>query len=99
MRICGIIDREAYTCFAVGAEQGVQLPHVVFDVIYDKFDGYIWYIQCLPNCLYVYNRNVDIELVMYAMELIVSKQSHTDADLLKTTARDGCVKGIVGEFY
>ena len=101
----GPVDREAYACFAVGhfAKHGVQLPREVFDTIYDKFDGHTWYIQCILNRLYGYNRDVDTELVVYATEQIVSEQSYSYADLLKAysaghvrllkaIAREGCVK-------
>lgn len=108
----GPIDRESYACFAAEyfAEHGVQLPREVFDAIYDKFDGHTWYIQCLLNRLYGYNRDVDTELVAYATEQIVSEQSYSYADLLKAysaghvrllkaIARDGCVKEVLaGDF-
>ena len=97
----GSIDREAYACFAAVhfAKHSVQLPREVFDVIYDKFDGHTWYIQCLLNRLYGYNRDVDIELVTYATEQIVSEQSYSYADLLKAIAREGCVKEVLaGDF-
>ena len=108
----GPVDREAYACFAVGhfAKHGVQLPREVFDTIYDKFDGHTWYIQCILNRLYGYNRDVDTELVVYATEQIVSEQSYSYADLLKAysaghvrllkaIAREGCVKEVLaGDF-
>ena len=104
----GPVDCEAYACFAAGyfAEHGVQLPCEVFDAIYDKFDGRTWYIQCLLNRLYGYNRDVDTGLVAYAMEQIISEQSYSYADLLKAysaghvrrlkaIAREGCVKEVL----
>lgn len=108
----GPIDREVYACFAAVhfAEHGVQLPREVFDAIYDIFDGHTWYIQCLLNRLYGYNRNVDTGLVAYATEQIVSEQSYSYADLLKAysaghvrllkaIAREGCVKEVLaGDF-
>ena len=108
----GPIDREAYACFAAAhfAEHGVPLHREVFDAIYDKFDGHTWYIQCILNRLYGYNRDVDTELVTYAMEQIVSEQSYSYADLLKAysaghvrllkaIAREGCVKEVLaGDF-
>ena len=108
----GPIDRDSYACFATGhfVEHGVQLPHEVFDAIYDKFDGHTWYIQCLLNRLYGYNRDVDMELVAYATEQIVSEQSYSYADLLKAysaghvrllkaIAHEGCVKEVLaGDF-
>lgn len=108
----GPINREAYACFAIKhfAEHGVQLPREVFDMIYDRFDGHTWYIQCLLNRLYGYNQNVDKELVANATGQIVSEQSYSYADLLrvysaghirllKAIAREGCVKEVLaGDF-
>lgn len=108
----GPINREEYANFASRffTGNGVQLPRDVFDTIYDKFDGHTWYIQCLLNRLYGYNRNVDKDLVAYAMEQIVTEQSYSYADMLKTysagnvrllkaIAREGCVKEIMsGDF-
>ena len=104
----GPVDREAYACFAVGhfAKHGVQLPREVFDTIYDKFDGHTWYIQCILNRLYGYNRDVDTELVVYATEQIVSEQSYSYADLLRSCAsveshrsRRVRQRGVGGRFY
>ncbi|MDE6451622.1 MAG: ATP-binding protein [Odoribacter sp.] len=108
----GPINREEYARFATGYFTGrnIQFPHEVFDAIYDKFEGHTWYIQSLLNRLFSYNRNVDMKLVEYAMEQIVTELSHSYADLLKTystghvrllkaIAREDCVKEILaGDF-
>lgn len=107
-----IIDRKEYARFAIDhfTKNGTQLPQEVFDVIYDKFDGHTWYVQNLLNRLYGYNRNVDMELVAYATEQIISELSYSYADLLKAypagnvrllkaIAREGCVKEVLaGDF-
>lgn len=108
----GTIDREEYADFAMAhfANKNLQLPRKIFDVIYDKFDGHTWYIQNLLNRLYGYNRDVEIGLVSYAVEQIVTEQSYSYADLLKAysaghvrllkaIAQEGCVKEVLaGDF-
>lgn len=106
------IDRMEYARFAIGhfATHNAKLPQEVFDVIYDKFDGHTWYVQCLLNRLYGYNRDVDMELVAFATDQIISEMSYSYADLLKAypagnvrllkaIAREGCVKEVLaGDF-
>jgi AAA+ ATPase superfamily predicted ATPase len=104
----GTIDKDKYADFASAhfTNNGKALPREVFDAIYDKFDGHTWYIQCLLNRLYGYNRNVDSELVAYATEQIVSEMSYSYANLLRTysaghirllkaISKEGCVKEIL----
>jgi AAA+ ATPase superfamily predicted ATPase len=104
----GTIDKDKYADFASAhfTNNGKALPREVFDAIYDKFDGLTWYIQCLLNRLYGYNRNVDSELVAYATEQIVSEMSYSYANLLRTysaghirllkaISKEGCVKEIL----
>ena len=108
----GPIQRDEYASFATGhfAEHNVKLHQEVFNSIYEKYEGHTWYVQCLLNRLYGYDRNVDMELVSYATEQILSEYSYMYADLLKTysfgqvrllkaIAREGCVKEVLaGDF-
>lgn len=107
-----IIDRKEYARFAIDhfTKNGTQLPQEVFDVIYDKFEGHTWYVQNLLNRLYGYNRDVDMELVAYATEQIISELSYSYADLLKAypagnvrllkaIAREGCVKEVLAGHF
>ena len=108
----GAIKRDEYADFAMWhfSDNNLELPREVFDEIYDKFDGHTWYIQNLLNRLYGYNRNVEIGLVSYAVEQIVTEQSYSYADLLKAysaghvrllkaIAQEGCVKEVLaGDF-
>lgn len=108
----GTINRDEYAYFAMEhfANHDLKLPRKVFDEIYDKFDGHTWYIQNLLNRLYGYNRNVEMELVSYAVEQIITEQSYSYADLLKAysaghvrllkaIAQEGCVKEVLaGDF-
>ena len=50
----GTINRDRYAEFAMGhfANNQVQLPRELFDMIYDRFDGHTWYIQNILNRLY-----------------------------------------------
>lgn len=108
----GPINREAYARFACGhfEQRGLKLPTVIFENIYERYGGHTWYVQCLLNRLYGYNRDVDMTIVEYATEQIVSEQSYSYADLLKAysaghvrllkaIAREGCVKEVLaGDF-
>jgi AAA+ ATPase superfamily predicted ATPase len=106
------IDKDKYAGFAIAhfANNGVEFSKAIFDEIYDKFAGYTWYVQCILNRLYGYNRNIDKQLVVYAVEEIISEMSYSYADLLRTysaghirllkaISKEGCVKEILsGEF-
>ncbi len=108
----GTINIDEYASFAIEhfAKHSLNLPKKVFDKIYEKFNGHTWYIQNILNRLYGYNRNVDLELVRYTMEQIISEASYSYADLmkayspgqvrlLKAIANEGCVKEILaGDF-
>lgn len=108
----GMINRGEYADFAMGhfAGNNLQLPRKVFDTVYDKFDGHTWYIQNVLNRLYGYNRDVEIGLVSYAVEQIVTEQSYSyegllkaypvgHVRLLKAIAKEGCVKeALAGDF-
>ena len=88
----------------------MKLPPEVFNSIYEKYEGHTWYVQCLLNRLYGYDRDVNKELVLYATEQILSEYSYTYADmlkayssgqvrLLKAIAKEGCVKEVLsGDF-
>lgn len=108
----GTIDREKYAQFAMGhfASRNLNLPQEVFDAVYDRFSGHTWYVQNVLNRLYSYNIDVEMELVEYAVNQIISEQSYAYADLLgayspgqvrllKAIAADGCVKEVLsGDF-
>ena len=97
----GPIQRDEYASFAIGhfAMRNVRLPQDVFDSIYEKYEGHTWYVQCLLNRLYGYDRDVDMELVAYATEQILSEYSYTYADLLKayTSGQVRLLKAIAKE--
>lgn len=108
----GPIQRDEYASFATGhfAEHNVKLHQEVFNSIYEKYEGHTWYVQCLLNRLYGFDRNVDMELVSYVTGQILSEYSYMYADLLKTysfgqvrllkaIAREVCVKEVLaGDF-
>ena len=108
----GSIQEDEYASFATGhfAKRNAKLPQDVFNSIYEKYKGHTWYVQCLLNRLYGYNRDVDMELVSYATEQILSEYSYTYADLLKAytpgqvrllkaIAKKGSVKEVLsGDF-
>ena len=108
----GSIQEDEYASFATGhfAKRNVKLPQDVFNSIYEKYEGHTWYVQCLLNRLYGYNRDVDMELVSYATEQILSEYSYTYANLLKAytpgqvrllkaIAKEGSVKEVLsGDF-
>ena len=88
----------------------MKLPQEVFNKIYEKYEGHTWYVQCLLNRLYGYDRDVDMELISYATEQILAEYSYIYADLLKAyssgqvrllkaIAKEGCVKEVLaGDF-
>ena len=108
----GPIQQDEYASFAIEhfAAHNVKLTQDVFNSIYEKYEGHTWYVQCLLNRLYGYGRDVDIELVAYAIEQILSEYSYTYADMLKTyspgqvrllkaIAKEGYVKEVLaGDF-
>ncbi len=108
----GIINREEYADFAIThfANHDLEISREVFGVIYDKFDGHTWYVQNLLNRLYGYNRNVEMNMIAYAINQIVDEYSYSYADLLnaysaghvrllKAIAQEGCVKeALAGDF-
>ena len=108
----GPIQQDEYAGFATGhfAAHNVRLPQEVFNTIYEKYEGHTWYVQCILNRLYGYDRDVDMELVSYATEQILAEYSYIYADLLKAytsgqvrllkaIAKEGCVKEVLaGDF-
>jgi hypothetical protein len=106
------IDRTEYYNFAAERfeERHTALPQEVFNAMYDRFDGHTWYMQCMLNRLYGYNRDVDDELVNFTIKEITAESSYAYTDLLKAytlghvrllkaIAKEGCVKEILaGDF-
>ena len=106
------IDKEAYAEFAKVhfSKQSREFPREVFDAIYDKYNGHTWYAQAILNRLYGYNRDVNEELVSYAVSEIIDEYSYSYGDLLKAysagnvkllkaIAQEGCVKEpLAGDF-
>ena len=43
----------------------LELSQDIFNSIYEKYEGHTWYVQCLLNRLYGYDRDVDIKLINY----------------------------------
>lgn len=102
------IEKEEYANFAIKhfSENNITLPKKIFDSIYDKYDGHTWYIQVMLNRLYGFHRDVNEELVNYALSEIISDYSYSYADLMKAypssnirlmkaIAKEGCVKEIL----
>ena len=79
----GPIPRDEYARFATAlfAGRNLKLPDEAFHSIYEKYEGHTWYVQCLLNRLYGYNRNVDRQLVAYATKQIISEYSYTYAEM------------------
>jgi AAA+ ATPase superfamily predicted ATPase len=108
----GTIERDEYARFAKErfANNNLQLPDDVFNAIYDKFEGHTWYMQCILNRLYSFNRDIDSELVETAVNQIITENAYAYADLvkayslgqvklLKAVAREGRVAEVLsGEF-
>mgnify|MGYP003288226670 CR=1 FL=1 len=102
------IEQDEYSNFAIEhfKKRNTQLPKEVFDFIYQKYEGHTWYLQYILNRLYSYNCNIDMQIVSYAIEEIISEMSYSYIDLtraysagnirlLKAIAAEGCVKEIL----
>ena len=108
----GPIQQDEYANFATGhfSLHNLELSQDIFNSIYEKYEGHTWYVQCLLNRLYGHDRDVDMKLVAYAIDQILSEYSYTYADmlkayssgqvrLLKAIAKEGCVKEVLaGDF-
>lgn len=106
------IDREKYAKFAIGffEENGHRLPKEVFDEIYNRFEGYTWYVQNLLNRLYGYHKDIDSELVSFAIQQLITELSdsysallnlYSDGNvrLLRAIARELCVKEVTSSEF
>lgn len=102
------IDQNEYSNFAIEhfENRNTKLPKEVFDFIYQKYEGHTWYLQYILNRLYSYNRDIDMQIVSYAIEEIISEMSYSYIDLtraysagnirlLKAIASEGSVKEIL----
>ena len=108
----GPIQQDEYANFATGhfSLHNLDLSQDIFHSIYEKYEGHTRYVQWLLNRLYGYDRDVDMKLVAYAIDQILSEYSYTYADmlkayssgqvrLLKAIAKEGCVKEVLaGDF-
>ncbi len=101
MLTIGNIDRSEYARFAKErfANNNLQLSDDVFNAIYDKFEGHTWYMQCILNRLYSFNRDVDSALVDLAVNQIIAENAYAYADLLKayTPGQIKLLKAIAAE--
>jgi AAA+ ATPase superfamily predicted ATPase len=101
MLTIGNIDRSEYARFAKErfANNNLQLSDDVFNTIYDKFEGHTWYMQCILNRLYSFNRDVDSALVDLAVNQIITENAYAYADLLKayTPGQIKLLKAIAAE--
>ncbi len=102
------IEQDEYSNFAIEhfKKRNTQLSKEVFDFIYQKYEGHTWYLQYILNRLYSYNRDIDMQIVSYAIEEIISELSYSYIDLtraystgntrlLKAIASEGCVKEVL----
>lgn len=87
------IDREKYYEFASKffQKRGYILPREAFDGIYEHYQGWTWYIQCILNRLYAFGCDVNPELALTAQSQIVDEYSSSYADLLRAYS-PGCVR-------
>ncbi len=101
------IDKTEYYNFAAEffKQQERELDESTFDYLYDKFNGFTWYIQVILNRLYSYSEQIDINLVNYAIDEVVNESTYSyenllaaypisNVRLLKAVADSGCVKEI-----
>lgn len=98
------IDKEIYYDFAKSFFSQ-EFDRVVFDYLYDEFDGHTWYVQVLLNRLYGYGGVIDRQAVNRAIEEVVAESTYTyesllaaysagSVRLLKAIARQKSVKEV-----
>ncbi|MCM1041356.1 MAG: AAA-like domain-containing protein [Bacteroides sp.] len=105
------INQKVYYSFAAGFFPARRpLPQEVFDLIYRRFEGHTWYMQCMLNRLYGYSGAINEKTVRRALSEIVAESAYFYESLLaaypaginrllKAIADEGCVKEILaGEF-
>lgn len=106
------IDKKLYYEFASKFfdAKNNTLDEALFSYIYDEFAGHTWYIQVLLNRLYGYNKSVDMKLVKYAINEVITEfvymyqnlmaaYSANSIKLIKAIAKEHLVKEInSGEF-
>jgi len=101
------INKSQYYNFASAFfnKQGRDLKNDVFDYIYEKFEGYTWYIQVLLNRLFSYPEKIDISMADKSIKEVVAEFTYTyenllnaypanSIKLLKAIADSNCVKEI-----
>ncbi len=102
------IDIDSYYTFASEffREKNIELSIESFKYLYEKFDGYTWYIQSLLNRLYSYNENIIcnkivdraineiIEEFSYNYAHLLSAYTDNNIALLKAIAKEGSIKEI-----
>lgn len=106
------IDKSEYFKFAEKffKAQKHTLTKQLFDLLYEKFNGYTWYIQDVLNRLYSYNADINDNTVQQAIAEIVSENSYYyetlvnsftsgNVRLMKAIANEGCATQITsGDF-
>ena len=108
----GPIGREAYYEFARAffEKRKLKLPQAAFDSIYQRFDGYTWYIQVLLNRLYAENRDVDpaavgdmtkqvVEEYTYYYQQLLTAIPAYHAQILRAIAAEHCVAEITSSAF
>lgn len=86
----GTIGVDAYFDFASEffKKQGRELPHDVFSMIYQQYEGHTWYIQMILNRIYAKKtRIIDSELVQECISDILTENEYYYQHLLKVYAK------------
>ena len=103
-----VLERETYYdfCSRMCKERYLYLDRDLFYKLYDRYDGYTWYIQRLMNRLFEFGVSPVEELLDAATREIVEEnddayarllntQSASCRRLLKAVAKENCVKEIL----
>lgn len=107
------IPMESYLSFAQEKMKlsGKALDEAVFQNIYQRFDGYTWYIQYILNRLFektatsLEEKDVDVCLADIiqsetdSYQLLYSMLTENQSALLRTIARERCVAAINGAAF
>ena len=105
----GAIDLHRYYDFAAAffKAQGRELPESVFEQVYQRYEGYTWYIQMVMNRIYAKSsRSITVDLAEECIrdilweydsyyQFLLRAYSKGQVKLIRAIAREGKVKEIL----
>lgn len=98
------LEKDKYSSFVKHHfhNNGFVFKEECFDYLYDKFEGYTWYIQVILNRLYEYRLNVDnTALIDQALHELLEENAYTYQELLNaySTVQRNLLKAVAKEKF